>query len=129
MGMGAVVVSTGLAGCVFDSDDKRSTEFTHGVVSGDPLADGIVHWTRALPNRDFEKPVSVAWEVATDSGFENLVHSGTAEARNAHDFTVKVDVRGLASGQTYYYRFHTSDSQSSMGTTLTLPAQLITIWS
>ena len=121
MGMGAVVVSTGLAGCVFDSDDKRSTEFTHGVASGDPLADGVVLWTRAIPNRDFEKPVSVAWEVATDSGFENLVHSGTAEARNAHDFTVKVDVRGLASGQTYYYRFHTSDSQSSVGTTLTLP--------
>ncbi|WP_417520682.1 alkaline phosphatase D family protein [Marinobacter sp.] len=121
MGMGAVVVSTGLAGCVFDSDDKRSTEFTHGVASGDPLADGVVLWTRVVPNKEFEKAVSVAWEVATDSGFENLIHSGTAEARNAHDFTVKVDVRGLTSGQTYYYRFRTSDSQSPVGKTLTLP--------
>lgn len=121
MGMGAVVVSTGLAGCVFDSDDKRSTEFTHGIASGDPLADGVVLWTRVVPDKDFEKAVSVAWEVATDKGFDNLVHSGTADARNAHDFTVKVDVRGLSAGQTYYYRFHTSDSQSPVGTTLTLP--------
>lgn len=121
MGMGAVVVSTGLAGCVFDSDDKRSTEFTHGIASGDPLADGVVLWTRVVPDKDFEKAVSVAWEVATDKDFETLVHSGTAEARNAHDFTVKVDVRGLSAGQTYYYRFHTSDSQSPVGTTLTLP--------
>ncbi|MBU2873236.1 alkaline phosphatase D family protein [Marinobacter salexigens] len=121
MGMGAVVVSTGLAGCVFDSDDNRSTEFTHGVASGDPLADGVVLWTRVVPSKEFERAVSVAWEVATDSGFENLIHSGTAEARNAHDFTVKVDVRGLASGQTYYYRFRTSDSQSSAGKTRTLP--------
>ena len=121
MGMGAVVVSTGLAGCVFDSADKRSTEFTHGVASGDPLADGVVLWTRVVPDKDFEKAVSVAWEVATDNDFETLVHSGTAEARNVHDFTVKVDVRGLSAGQTYYYRFHSSDSQSPAGTTLTLP--------
>lgn len=121
MGMGAVVVSTGLAGCVFDSDDKRTTDFTHGVASGDPLADGVVLWTRVVPDSDFEQPVSVAWEVATDAGFENLVHSGTAAAKNAHDFTVKVDVRGLAPAQKYYYRFRTADSQSTTGTTLTLP--------
>ncbi|MDS1310984.1 alkaline phosphatase D family protein [Marinobacter xiaoshiensis] len=121
MGMGAVVVSTGLAGCIFDSDDKRTTDFTHGVASGDPLSDGVVLWTRVVPDRDFENAVSVAWEVATDAGFENLVHSGTAAAKNAHDFTVKVDVRGLGAGQTYYYRFRTSDSQSPVGTTLTLP--------
>ncbi|SHK18937.1 alkaline phosphatase D [Marinobacter antarcticus] len=47
--------------------------------------------------------------------------SGTADAKKAHDFTVKVDVRRLSAGQTYYYRFLTSDSQSSVGTTLTLP--------
>lgn len=121
MGMGAVVVSSGLAGCVLDNDDKRSTMFTHGVASGDPLADGVVLWTRVVPDKDFEKSVSVAWEVATDKDFETLIHSGTAEARNAHDFTVKVDVRGLSAGQNYYYRFHTTDSQSPVGKTLTLP--------
>ena len=121
MGMGAVVISTGLAGCVLDSDDKRSTTFTHGVASGDPLADGVVLWTRVVPDKDLDKAVSVAWEVATDREFENLVHSGAADARRAHDFTIKVDVRRLSAGQTYYYRFHTSDSQSVVGTTLTLP--------
>ena len=49
MGMGAVVISTGLAGCVLDSSDKRTISFTHGVASGDPLADGVMLWTRAAP--------------------------------------------------------------------------------
>ena len=49
MGMGAVVVSTGLEGCVLDSSDERTITFTHGVASGDPLADGVMLWTRAAP--------------------------------------------------------------------------------
>ena len=120
MGMGAVVISTGLAGCVLDSSDKRTISFTHGVASGDPLADGVMLWTRAAPATG-SAPVGVAWEVSTDEGFENLVHSGTAEATEAHDFTVKVDVRGLAPGQSYYYRFQTTDRQSPVGVTRTLP--------
>ncbi len=120
MGMGAVVVSTGLAGCVLDSSDERTITFTHGVASGDPLADGVMLWTRAAPANG-GAPVGVAWEVSTDEDFENLVHSGTAEAAAAHDFTVKVDVRGLVPGQTYYYRFQTTDRQSPVGVTRTLP--------
>ena len=66
MGLGAVVVSTGLAGCVLDSSDERATSFTHGVASGDPLADSVVLWTRAVPATGQERPVGVTWEVATD---------------------------------------------------------------
>ena len=121
MGMGAVVVSTGLAGCVLDSSDERATSFTHGVASGDPLADSVVLWTRAVPATGQERPVGVTWEVATDEAFEDLVRSGTADAAKANDFTVKVDVRGLAPGQIYYYRFQTTDSRSAVGMTRTLP--------
>lgn len=74
-----------------------------------------------VPEKNPDKAVAVAWEVATDPGFEHLIHSGTAEARKAHDFTVKVDVRGLSAGQSYYYRFHTADKQSPVGATRTLP--------
>lgn len=47
MGMGAVAISTGLAGCVLDSNDKREILFSRGVASGDPLQDGVILWTRA----------------------------------------------------------------------------------
>ncbi len=121
MGMGAVAVSTGLAGCMFDSDDKRTVSFTHGVASGDPLANGVMLWTRAVPDKQKNRAVTVGWEVATDESFENLVHSGTANATSDHDFTVKVDVRGLAPGQVYHYRFATASGQSPAGVTRTLP--------
>lgn len=121
LGMGAVVISTGLAGCSLDSDDERSINFTHGVASGDPLATGVVLWTRAVPDKKQGRAVTVGWEVATDESFESLIHSGTAEASKEHDFTVKVDVRGLSSGQTYYYRFVTTTGNSPVGATRTLP--------
>ncbi|ONF43524.1 alkaline phosphatase [Marinobacter lutaoensis] len=120
LSMGAVAVSTGLSGCLLDSD-HRSVAFSHGVASGDPLQDGIILWTRAEPDHDRDRPVSVAWEVATDDAFENLVHSGTTQASREHDFTVKVDVRGLMPGTLYYYRFRTSRRTSRVGVTRTLP--------
>ncbi|MDG5499489.1 alkaline phosphatase D family protein [Marinobacter sp. BGYM27] len=121
LSMGAVVISTGLAGCLSSSDDDdRSVAFTHGVASGDPLQDGIMLWTRVKPeNAD---PVTVDWEVATDAGFSSLTHSGSTQANAAHDFIVKVDVRNLAPGQTVYFRFRAAGKTSPTGTTRTLPA-------
>jgi len=121
MSMGAVAISTSLAGCVLDSSDDRKASFTHGVASGDPLADGVMLWTRAAPESGDGGAVDVAWEVATDAGFENLVRSGKAKAVGEHDFTIKVDVRGLLPGQPYYYRFRTAGSYSAVGVTRTLP--------
>lgn len=119
--MGAVAVSTGLSGCLSSSDDDRSISFSHGVASGDPLQDGVMLWTRVLPSEDLDKPVTTIWEVATDEGFSNLIHNGSIDARQEHDFTIKVDVRNLAPGQTYYYRFRAGDKTSLTGTTRTLP--------
>lgn len=120
LGMGAVAISTGLAGCIL-TDDKRPLSFTHGVASGDPLPDGVILWTRVAPRRDLGRPVIVGWEVATDEHFEHLVHSGATRATREHDFTVKVDVRGLAPGQAYYFRFRTANLVSPVGRTRTLP--------
>ena len=121
MGMGAVVVSTGLAGCVLDSKDKRKVSFSQGVASGDPLQDGVILWTRAVPDDDSGRDVDIAWEVATDSGFNSLTHSGRTNAAASHDYTLKVDVRGLIPGQSYYYRFRTARNSSPIGITQTLP--------
>lgn len=121
LSVGAVAISTGLSGCLLDLNDKRPVNYTHGVASGDPLTDGVILWTRVEPEIGKGRPVAVAWEIATDAAFEQVVHTGTTEAGKQHDFTVKVDVRGLAPGQTYFYRFHTVRKTSPVGETRTLP--------
>ncbi|MGP4843951.1 alkaline phosphatase D family protein [Marinobacter sp. 1Y8] len=120
LSMGAVAISTGLAGCLSSSDDdERIASFTHGVASGDPLQDGVMLWTRIVP--EDANPVTIDWEVATDSGFANLTHNGSTQAGADHDFIVKVDVRNLAPGQTVYFRFRAAGKTSPTGTTRTLP--------
>jgi len=75
-------------------------------------------WTRAVPDRG--SSVQVGWEIAQDADFSNVIHSGSAEALEAHDFTIKVDVRGLNAGETYFYRFHSRNNASPAGVTRTL---------
>ncbi|HCW88635.1 MAG TPA: alkaline phosphatase [Marinobacter sp.] len=117
--IGAVAVSTGLTGCKLTDD--RAVSFTHGVASGDPLQDAVIIWTRAVPATDPATPVTVRWEVATDAEFTNLTHDGEIKTSSDHDFTVKVDVRRLTPGQTYYYRFTAGNETSAAGRTRTLP--------
>ena len=52
---------------------------------------------------------------------EAVVGEGHVEAVSEHDFTLKVDVRGLEPGTTYYYRFETADRLSPVGRTRTAP--------
>ena len=94
--------------------------FLHGVASGDPLADGVILWTRVSPIGS-RGPVLVAWEMARDPEFTGTLARGEAETGAARDFTVKVDVSGLAPGTTYYYRFTLAGSRSPVGRTRTLP--------
>lgn len=128
--LGAVAVSTGLAGCNLtddsdNNDEDRAISFSHGIASGDPLQDAVIIWTRAVPGTDLAKPVTVRWEVATDAEFTNLTHNGEIQASSDHDFTVKVDVRNLAPGQTYHYRFLAGNETSAAGRTRTLPEGVV----
>ncbi|MGI5217974.1 alkaline phosphatase D family protein [Nocardia sp. CA-290969] len=101
--------------------------FGHGVASGDPLPDGVIVWTRvtvdadAVPGSGIGGPVAVRWEVAADAGFTTLAASGSVTATAASDHTVKVDVRGLASAQDYWYRFTALGEVSAVGRTRTAP--------
>lgn len=115
----ACVVSVGLSGCLIDDEDLE-VAFQHGVASGDPMQDSLILWTRATPSR--EEEFSVAWEVATDSEFRNLVHTGTTKTDASKDYTVKVDVQNLTPGTTYHYRFKAGMATSTAGVTRTLPA-------
>ena len=90
----------------------------YGVASGDPLHDRVVIWTRFSRGAP---TVMIDWEVSETEDFSKLVTSGTAPADATKDWTVKVDVTGLKSGQWYFYRFKFADTISPIGRTRTLP--------
>ncbi|WP_309058466.1 alkaline phosphatase D family protein [Streptomyces sp.] len=101
--------------------------FTLGVASGDPLPDSVLIWTRLAP-APFEadgglgqQRVVVSWEVALDESFAAVVQRGTALAHPEYGHSVRVDVRGLAPGSRYCYRFRTGPWISPTGRTRTAP--------
>jgi len=94
--------------------------FRHGVASGDPLADRVIIWTRVTPASAAGAPM-VSWQMARDAKFTQIVGRGEQQTGAERDFTVKVDVAGLAPGTTYYYRFAAGKDASPIGRTRTLP--------
>ncbi len=95
--------------------------FFHGVASGDPLEDRVVIWTRLTPEDMENGPFDLTWRVAADPQLENIIQTGNAQTNADKDFTVKVDVEGLAAGTTYYYGFTYNGKHSLTGRTKTSP--------
>ena len=107
------------AGGGLEVPDFEQPTFRFGVASGDPDASSVVLWTHVTTPAD--GPVEVAYEVATDADFSDIVASGTTIAGPDTDYTAKAIAGGLEAGGEYFYRF-THDGESSMtGQTRTLP--------
>ena len=101
--------------------------FTLGVASGDPLPAGVVLWTRLAPQplEGGGMPmvnIEVAWEMARERNFANIVQKGTALARPEVGHSVHVEVNGLDSSRDYFYRFRAGREVSQTGRTRTAPA-------
>jgi alkaline phosphatase D len=94
--------------------------FRHGVASGDPLSDRVILWTRVTP-KSTTGSTPVAWTIARDPRFAQVVSKGEFQTGAARDFTVKVDVTGLQPATAYYYRFDSLGERSAIGRTRTLP--------
>ena len=94
--------------------------FQHGVASGDPLSNRVILWTRITPPGR-ASAVVVTYVVATDPALNNVVLRGSTKTNPDRDYTVKVDPTGLQPGTTYYYRFFSSNEESPIGRTRTLP--------
>ncbi|MDC1513395.1 alkaline phosphatase D family protein [Porticoccaceae bacterium] len=96
--------------------------FTHGVASGDPLADRVILWTRLIPGSGEHSAINCQWQVASDRAFKQVVSAGTASTNSQRDYTVKIDAAGLSPNSSYFYRFLTDDQLASpIGRTRTLP--------
>ena len=102
----------------------QANPFALGVASGDPAPDGVVLWTRlALANpAQMQASHTVRWEVAHDGRFAQIVQKGEATAVPALGHSVHVELRGLAPGRWYHYRFMLGDAISATGRTRTAPA-------
>ena len=111
-----------LAQVKFASDPYRL-----GIASGDAMADGFVIWTKLAPEPLAPHggmplvPMPVAWEVATDTGFREVVAKGEELARPELGHSVHVEIAGLQPNRPYYYRFTAGGERSLRGTARTLP--------
>ena len=48
----------------FAIDEPAAAHFTHGIASGDPLADRVILWTRVLPGSGDAAAVPCTWPVS-----------------------------------------------------------------
>ena len=126
-GFGALSLPISLTACGDDADSNTQpttqVQFLHGVASGDPLQTQVIIWTRVTPS-DSSARLEVQWDVAKDADFKHITATGKVLTTAAQDFTVKVDVTGLAAGQVYFYRFKSASTYSTTGQTKTLATQV-----
>lgn len=124
--LSAALSAASLGACA--SSAKGPYPFSLGVASGSPLPDSVILWTRILsePLKAESTPaiaMTVRWEVGHDEAFRSIAAKGTAVATPELAHSVHVDVRGLAPGRWYWYRFMLGDAVSPVGRTRTAPAR------
>lgn len=99
--------------------DERLEPFYHGVASGDPTATSVILWTRITPRTSGS--IEIAWRIAKDTAFTNILQSGTISTDSSKDYTAKVKVENLESNTWYYYEFSAYGKNSITGRTKTTP--------
>lgn len=93
--------------------------FYLGVASGDPKGQSVVIWTKVLG--DSTNDVNGIYLVALDTGFTQVVHSGSFTTGPQLNYAVKVNVNGLNPDTYYYYYFSALNENSLTGRTKTAP--------
>lgn len=94
--------------------------FPQGIASGDPQADCIILWTRALMLGKDSVPLIV--QLSDTEDFAEVLVEAQLTASADSDFTVRAYIDDLQAGRHYYYRFLGVDGgQSIVGRTMTAP--------
>lgn len=101
----------------------QTASYPQSVASGDPSANGIVLWTRVDPSVQIAGD-QIAWQIASDPAFLNVLVKGTGTISAAADHTVKLPIskNALQPFTLYYYRFIYNQVASRTGRFKTLPA-------
>lgn len=102
---------------------RTNLPFAHGVASGDPLPDRVIIWTRVTLSDATNTLIHGEWRIASDPAMEQIVTRGEFATSQASDYTVKIDVTGLAPYTTYYYQFYYDGAESCVGRTRTAPSE------
>jgi alkaline phosphatase D len=104
----AAAALTGIGGLAkpFISHANGRPTITHGLQSGDVSVDSGVVWARA------DRPSRMLVEVATTDSFKNARQAAFADALPESDFTAKLLLDGLPSGQDIFYRVRFQDLAS-----------------
>ena len=101
--------------------------FRLGVASGSPQPDGVVLWTRLVPDLFVagggmpRRKVPVDWKVATDPGMHHVVRHGSAWALPQLAHSVHVQLRGLRPDRDYFYQFRYRQDVTEVAHTRTAP--------
>ena len=86
--------------------EDGSEFFPQAVASGQPDANGVVLWTRAVDPRRPQAPLTLTLQVARDARFvHRVLELPGLRTTPAHDHTLKVRVTHLTPSTAYHYRF------------------------
>ena len=115
LGLGAATPAAG------QTPQPLAVTFQHGVASGDPTQNRVVLWTRITPQSPHSQ-IAYDWTLSPLGGKGGAARRGKGVTGPDRDYTVKVDVGGLAAGQEYVFSFQSEGVVSPAGRTRTLPS-------
>ncbi|MCT4624235.1 MAG: alkaline phosphatase D family protein [Schleiferiaceae bacterium] len=122
LGQGTLQSTTAPVRSTTYKTNTQLSPFSWGVASGDPTHESVVLWTKV--EGDGNNPVHGIYRVALDTGFTQVIHSGTFSTGPQMNYTVKLNVNGLNADTHYYYHFSALNANSLTGRTKTLPSGL-----
>ena len=97
--LGAAGLAAALPSCIFAQTSAAARpRLLQGVQVGDVTADGATVWSRA------DRPARMIVEYATTESFSDAKRIEGPHALEATDFTSRLHIRGVAPGQTVFYR-------------------------
>ncbi len=103
----AALLASGVAPAFVRADRPRLAQ---GVAAGDLDGGRAILWTRA------DRPSRIAVEWDTSDRFANARRVAGPDALAATDFTAKLDLTGLPSGQRVFYRVTAADLSAGRAT-------------
>ena len=98
--------------------------FFQGVASFDPSTSAVILWTRYTPAVNEPSTISLKVEVSQNELFNQLIVSESINVPTDSDQTAHIEITGLTSNTSYFYRFvnELTGAISEIGQTKTLPA-------